>query len=105
MELPRDSLAYFGPRRKSFVGIVVGSVKQPLTEAVTEAPENWGVSYVIQWNLYDSDPASDFGLFDVNGNATELEAYYHGMYTSDNQGVREPGRSQPPARRPYRNWK
>ena len=39
-------------------------------QAYNDAAMRWGAAYVIYWNLYDSDPANDFGLFDVNGGLT-----------------------------------
>jgi len=30
--------------------------------------------------LYDQDEAIDFGIFDLNGNITELGSYYKGIF-------------------------
>jgi len=52
------------------------------TEAVIAAAQAWGVAYIIQWNLYDSDPQDDFGLFDLDGNVTPIGAYFESTLTS-----------------------
>ena len=62
------------------------------TADVIDAAMAWGVEYFIQWNLYDVNEQSDFGLFDVNGNATPLEGFFLG--TINNTGIR-------PAVRPF----
>ena len=53
----------------------------PTTRAATQAAIRWGVAYVIQWNLYDQDRAVDFGLFDLDGNLTELGAHYRQVFS------------------------
>lgn len=61
---------------------------------VTQTALESGVSYIIHWNLYDQDTASDFGLYDVDGHATNLETYYVRMYSElrKRRSPREPGR-------------
>lgn len=54
------------------------------TRKVTNAAAAWGVSYIFQWNLYDQDEASDYGLFDLNGGMTELGGYYRRLFSRGN---------------------
>jgi len=39
---------------------------------VIAAALDWGVSYIIQWNLYDVQAGTHFGLFDVQGDPNPL---------------------------------
>jgi len=57
-----------------------GERQTALTREVTEAAIAWGVPYIVQWNLYDQDVMNDFGLFDLNGDITELGIYYKGIF-------------------------
>ena len=50
-------------------------------QAYNEAAIRWGAAYIIYWNLYDSDSANDFGLFDVNGRLTAIGVYYRSMFS------------------------
>jgi hypothetical protein len=64
-----------------------GAQAVPRTDTVISTALAWGVAYVIQWNLYDGDRQGDFGLFDLNGNATPIGAYF--------QSKLSPGRDAP----------
>ncbi len=46
------------------------------TRAVLKTAIDWGVSYVIQWNLSDKDAVTDYGMFDHTGLLTELGQFY-----------------------------
>ena len=61
------------------------------TRATTEAAIRWGVSYVIQWNLYDQDETQDFGLFDLDGNLTGLGEYYRRAFSQDRRDIGDRG--------------
>jgi hypothetical protein len=63
-----------------------GAQVVPRTDAVISAAQAWGVTYIIQWNLYDQNPQSDFGLFDLDGNATTLGAYFQNMISGEPKG-------------------
>jgi hypothetical protein len=47
-----------------------------LTDRAIAAALDWGVSYIVQWSVYDTDPTADLGLFDANGALTPLGEYY-----------------------------
>ena len=51
----------------------------PRTDAVIAAAQAWGAVYIVQWNLYDQNPQTDFGLFDLTGNVTPLGTYFQNM--------------------------
>lgn len=55
---------------------VLGANQVGTIQRVTATATAWGVPYVIQWNLYDQDESNDYGLFDLNGEITELGSYY-----------------------------
>jgi hypothetical protein len=55
----------------------------PRTDAVVSAAQAWGVIHIIQWNLYDQNSQTDFGLFDLDGNATPLGAYFQDMMSGE----------------------
>lgn len=46
------------------------------TNDVLEAALSWGVSYIIQWNLYDPETGDLFGLYDKAGNVNPLGSFY-----------------------------
>jgi hypothetical protein len=46
------------------------------TAAVIDAALDWGVPYLIQWCLYDSDPLNLYGLYDVEGAPTNLAVWF-----------------------------
>ena len=82
----RIIIGEFGFSRSADRGALIAK-----TQAVTAAAIAWGVSYIIQWNLYDEVEDSDFGLFDVSGRLTELGTYYQQAFR-DSPGRSEPGR-------------
>jgi hypothetical protein len=64
-----------------FARSAYGDRQVAAAQAYQEAALRWGAAYIIYWSLYDSDPANDFGLFDVNGALTPIGAYYRSMFT------------------------
>jgi len=61
-----------------FARSVWGTAAVARADEVIGAALAWGVAYIFQWNLYDQDTRNDFGLYDLNGNATPLAAYFEG---------------------------
>jgi hypothetical protein len=57
-----------------------GDHRAAVTGAFIEAALRWGVPYLVYWNLYDSDPSSSFGIFDVNGALTDIGVYYQQVF-------------------------
>jgi hypothetical protein len=57
-----------------------------LTEGSIGAAIAGGADYVIQWNLYDQDETTDFGLFDVRGDLTSLGHYYREALSAGRPG-------------------
>jgi len=60
-----------------------GYLRRPgSTEDVTESSRiistalAWGVAYVVQWQLYDTDSQETFGLYDLAGNPTPLHDWF-----------------------------
>ncbi len=71
-----------------FAQSIWGADAATRTDAVINAALSWGVAYVIQWNLYDQDAQDSYGLFDLNGNATPLGAYFQNKF---NDAAKYPG--------------
>jgi hypothetical protein len=59
-----------------FANSVYGTSQIERSKAVAEAAIAWGVFFLLQWNLYDQDRENNFGLFDGDGNITELGRHY-----------------------------
>jgi len=54
------------------------------TRAVLAAALEWGVPYAIQWQLYDSQPSGDFGLYDLDGQPTALANWFRDCFHDSN---------------------
>jgi hypothetical protein len=54
------------------------------TSAVISASLAWGVSYIIQWQLYDTDNIDSFGLYDVAGQPTDLAGWFKNFFETVN---------------------
>jgi hypothetical protein len=50
------------------------------TSNVISAALDWGVAYIVQWNLYDTDAQDQFGLYDLQGQPTPLAAWFQGLF-------------------------
>lgn len=55
----------------------------------------WGVAYIIHWQLYDADPQNQFGLYDVEGSPTLLRDWFQAFFAQSN-GSAAPGGVIPP---------
>jgi hypothetical protein len=55
----------------------------PRTNEVISTALAWGVSYFIQWELYDSDASNEFGLYDMEGQPTPLAAWFRQFFQQD----------------------
>ena len=64
------------------------------TSEVISAALTWGAAYVIQWQLYDSDPANTYGLYDLEGQPTPLANWFQGRFQQDEPAT--PVASNPP---------
>jgi hypothetical protein len=53
------------------------------TSEVISAALAWGVAYIIQWQLYDSDPVNAFGLYDLEGQPTPLANWFQLRFQQD----------------------
>lgn len=53
-----------------------GAAATVLTGQVLTAAEDWGVSYVFVWNLYDSSATGDYGAYGTDGAPTSYASYY-----------------------------
>jgi len=73
-----------------FNGTLSDSVRK--TNEVIQAALAWGVSYYVQWNLYNDSATQDYGLFDVNGNLTPLGNWFESQFSG---GSSPPGAWQP----------
>jgi hypothetical protein len=47
-----------------------------LSSAIITSALQWGVAYIVQWDLYDTDAADPFGLYDLHGQPTPLAAWF-----------------------------
>ncbi|MBC7927050.1 MAG: hypothetical protein H7039_15485 [Bryobacteraceae bacterium] len=52
---------------------------------VTNAAIEWGVPYIILWNLYDQDVENDYGLFDLEGRISTLGIEYSRMLSLESK--------------------
>jgi len=52
------------------------------TSDVISAALGWGVAYIIQWNLYDTDAQNQFGLYNLQGQPTPLAAWFRSVFQS-----------------------
>jgi len=50
------------------------------TSNVISAALDWGVAYIVQWNLYDTDAQDQFGLYDLQGQPTPLAAWFQSCF-------------------------
>lgn len=50
------------------------------TSNVMSAALDWGVAYIVQWDLYDTDAEDQFGLYDLQGQPTPLAAWFQSLY-------------------------
>jgi hypothetical protein len=46
------------------------------SSSVISAALDWGVSYIVQWQLYDTDAADQYGLYDLQGHPTPLASWF-----------------------------
>ena len=53
-----------------------GSQVVTRVDEVLRAALDWGVEYVIHWELFDQDENWNSGLYDLNGAPTPLESYF-----------------------------
>jgi len=51
-----------------------------LTSDVISAALDWGVAYIVQWELYDTDAQDEFGLYDLQGRPTALAAWFQSTF-------------------------
>lgn len=63
-----------------------------LSGEVISAALAWGVPYLVQWQLYDSDARNAFGLYDRNGQATPLAAWFQLRFQEDQRSLRPTSR-------------
>ena len=47
---------------------------------VISAAAAWGVPYLVQWNLYDTDAQDSFGLYNLAGQPTALAAWFQSLF-------------------------
>jgi hypothetical protein len=50
------------------------------TSGVISAALHWGVAYIFQWNLYDTDALDEYGLYNLQGQATSLADWFQGQF-------------------------
>lgn len=50
------------------------------TSSVISAALDWGVAYIVQWNLYDTDAQDQFGLYDLQGQPTPLATWFQSTF-------------------------
>ncbi|HEV3332898.1 MAG TPA: hypothetical protein VG096_18050 [Bryobacteraceae bacterium] len=50
------------------------------TSDVISAALNWGAAYIFQWNLYDTDANDEFGLYNLQGQATPLALWFQNQF-------------------------
>lgn len=65
-----------------------------LTSAVVSAALAWGVPYLVQWQLYDTDAAHAYGLYDLTGRATPLADWFRLRFQGHHSAVRPAPRQQ-----------
>lgn len=65
-----------------------------LSSEVISAALAWGVPYLVQWQLYDTDAAHPFGLYDVDGQPTPLAAWFRFRFRQDEPLTRPAPRRQ-----------
>lgn len=53
------------------------------TSEIMSAALAWGVPYFIQWQLYDTDAANTFGLYDLDGRQTPLGDWFQLRFQQD----------------------
>ena len=58
----------------------LGAETPARTNDVIVAALNWGVSYVIYWNLFDQSDQVAFGLFDLEGEPTAMSKFFATHY-------------------------
>jgi hypothetical protein len=61
----------------------------PATLSVVAEAISWGVEYIIQWNLYDQGPGTDFGMYDSDGRLTVLGEYYRQLFSVERAKMSE----------------
>ena len=50
------------------------------TSNVISAALEWGVAYIVQWNLYDTNAQDQFGLYNLQGQATPLAIWFQSRF-------------------------
>jgi hypothetical protein len=57
------------------------------TSELISATLAWGVAYVLQWVLYDSDAVNSYGLYDLEGKPTPLAHWFQLRFQQEQQAA------------------
>jgi hypothetical protein len=79
----RIVLGEVGYPRSALGGRLIPTTLSVVAEAIA-----WGVEYIIQWNLYDQNPETDFGMYDSDGRLTGLGEYYRELFAVERAETR-----------------